>query len=260
MEGDNINRPQSMKIRMLQSKEYPPAPETMKYLYKILREEGITDPIEAVDIHNKEDAKRERFLGSPTIQINGLDIEVARRGDPPHYGGRMYETEDRGGYLPSPEMIVKAVNRARAQKIKVLFLCTGNSCRSQMAEGWARFLQGDILDAYSAGIETHGLNPYAVKVMAEVGVDISEQRSKLVSELMETPFEYVITVCGHAYETCPVFPGKAVVIHQGFDDPPRLAEGAKTEEEAIAPYRKVRDEIRSFIWELADKIAQERDL
>ena len=133
-------------------------------------------------------------------------------------------------------------------KLKVLFLCTGNSCRSQMAEGWARALKGDVIDAYSAGIETHGLNPLAVKVMAEAGVDISEQRSKKVDELAAVDFDYVVTVCGHANETCPMWlRGKAKVVHVGFDDPPALAKGAKTEEDALAHYRRVRDEIRDFI-------------
>jgi len=131
--------------------------------------------------------------------------------------------------------------------LKVLFLCTGNSCRSQMAEGWARHLKGDWIEAYSAGIETHGMNPDAVRVMAEAGVDISGQRSKHVGELRSVEFDYVVTVCDHAHESCPVFPGRAKVIHVGFDDPPRLAANAKTEEERLAPYRRVRDEIRAFI-------------
>ena len=136
---------------------------------------------------------------------------------------------------------------APLNKLKVLFLCTGNSCRSQMAEGWARHLRGEAIEAYSAGIETHGLNPHAVKVMAEAGVDISAQRSKNVAELMDVPFDFVITVCDHANEHCPVFPGRAKVIHVGFDDPPRLARDAKSEEEALGHYRRVRDEIRQFI-------------
>lgn len=131
--------------------------------------------------------------------------------------------------------------------LKVLFLCTGNSCRSQMAEGWARHLKGDRIEAYSAGIETHGLNPDAVRVMAEAGVDISGQRSKHVGELRGVDFDHVVTVCDHAHQSCPVFPGKAKVIHVGFDDPPRLAADAKTEEERLAPYRRVRDEIRAFV-------------
>ena len=129
----------------------------------------------------------------------------------------------------------------------MLFLCTGNSCRSQMAEGWARHLKGDQIEAYSAGIETHGLNSDAIRVMAEAGVDISGQRSKHVSELCSVEFDYVVTVCDHAHESCPVLPGKKKVIHVGFDDPPRLAANAKTEEERLAPYRRVRDEIRAFV-------------
>ena len=131
--------------------------------------------------------------------------------------------------------------------MKILFLCTGNSCRSQMAEGWARTLKGDVLDPCSAGIEMHGLNPLAVRVMAEAGVDISGQRSKTVDAVKDVPFDYVVTVCGHASENCPIFPGKAKVVHVGFDDPPKLAADAKNEEEALRHYRRVRDEIRAFV-------------
>lgn len=140
--------------------------------------------------------------------------------------------------------------------LKVLFLCTGNSCRSQMAEGWARHLKGDQIEPYSAGIEAHGLNPDAVRVMAEAGVDIADRRSKLVSELTGTEFDYVVTVCGNAHESCPLFPGHAKVIHVGFDDPPRLAADAKTEEERLAPYRRVRDEIRAFVATLPASLDQ----
>jgi len=132
----------------------------------------------------------------------------------------------------------------------VLFLCTGNSCRSQMAEGFARVLKGDLVEAYSAGIETHGLNPSAVKVMVEAGVDISAQRSKHVDELGSMEFDYVVTVCDHARESCPRFAGNAKVVHVAFDDPPRLAEGASTEEEALSHYRRVRDEIMAFVEQL----------
>lgn len=134
-----------------------------------------------------------------------------------------------------------------ADRLKVLFLCTGNSCRSQMAEGWTRHLKGDQIDVYSAGIEKHGLNQLAVKVMAEAGVDISGHQSKHVDEVMDVGFDYVVTVCGHAQENCPVFPGKARVVHQGFDDPPKLAADAETEEEALSHYRRVRDEIRAYV-------------
>lgn len=140
------------------------------------------------------------------------------------------------------------------KKLKVLFLCTGNSCRSQMAEGWAKKLKAGAIDAYSAGIETHGLNPNAVKVMAEAGVDISAHRSKNAAELSDVPFDYVVTVCGHANETCPAFLGRAKIVHVGFDDPPKLAKAAKTEEEALGHYRRVRDEIKAFIERLPDSL------
>jgi arsenate reductase (thioredoxin) len=144
--------------------------------------------------------------------------------------------------------------------LKVLFLCTGNSCRSQMAEGWTRHLKRDRIEPYSAGIEAHGLNPDAVRVMAEAGVDISGQRSKRVGALREVDFDYVVTVCGHAHETCPVLPGKAAIVHVGFDDPPRLAANAKTEAERLAPYRRVRDEIRAFVETLPDSLGQHQQL
>ncbi len=133
------------------------------------------------------------------------------------------------------------------QKSRVLFLCTGNSCRSQMAEGWARHLKGGVLEPYSAGIETHGLNPRAVAAMAEAGVDISHHRSTHLDELAAVDFDYVVTVCSHAHESCPVFPRRATVVHVGFDDPPALARTAKTEDDAMKHYRRVRDEIRAFV-------------
>lgn len=142
-------------------------------------------------------------------------------------------------------------------KLKVLFLCTGNSCRSQMAEGWARHLKDEAIEAYSAGIETHGLNPNAVKAMFEAGVDISGQRSKRVDELTDIEFDYVVTVCAHAHESCPIFPGRAKVVHVGFDDPPRLAREAKTEEEALSHYRRVRDQIRQFVESLPESLLRE---
>lgn len=123
-----------------------------------------------------------------------------------------------------------------------------------MAEGWARHLQGDLIEPYSAGIEIHGMNPNAVRVMAEAGVDIAAHRSKHLSELSAIPFDYVVTVCGHAHETCPMFPGQTKVIHVGFDDPPKLAKSAKTEEEALAHYRRVRDQIRAFVQTLPDAL------
>jgi len=141
-------------------------------------------------------------------------------------------------------------------QIRILFLCTGNSCRSQMAEGWARHLKAGVIEAHSAGIETHGLNPLAVKVMKEAGVDISGQRSKHVDEVKHIPFDYVVTVCDHANQHCPVFPGKAKVIHVGFDDPPSLAAQASTETEALSVYRRVRDEIRRFVETLPESLSE----
>lgn len=140
--------------------------------------------------------------------------------------------------------------------VKILFLCTGNSCRSQMAEGWARALKSDCMEPYSAGIEKHGLNPYAVKVMKEAGVDISAQHSKLLSELDGIDFDYVVTVCGNAHESCPVFSGKTTVVHVGFDDPPRLAANCQTEDEKLDCYRRVRDEIKAFVETLPEALKQ----
>jgi arsenate reductase len=142
-------------------------------------------------------------------------------------------------------------------KKKILFLCTGNSCRSQMAEGWTRQLKGDVLEAYSAGIEKHGMNPLAVKAMAEAGVDISGQYSKTVDELPVREFDYVVTLCGHASENCPFFPGRAKRRHAGFDDPPALAKGAASEEQALGHYRRVRDEIRAFVENLPEVLEKD---
>ncbi|MDC0206616.1 arsenate reductase ArsC [Nitrospinae bacterium] len=132
-------------------------------------------------------------------------------------------------------------------KMKILFLCTGNSCRSQMAEGWARHLKSDFIQPFSAGIESHGLNLNAVKVMKEEGVDITQQKSQRIEEVETIPFDVVITVCGHADENCPVFSCSTAVVHHGFDDPPKLAQTAKTEQEALGHYRRVRDEIKAYI-------------
>ena len=147
---------------------------------------------------------------------------------------------------------------AENRKTRVLFLCTGNSCRSQMAEGWARRLKADHIEAHSAGIETHGLNPHAVRAMAEAGVDISAHRSKRVDQLPDIPFDFVVTVCDHAAEHCPVLPGRAKVIRAGFDDPPRLARNARNEEEALSHYRRVRDEIRQFVETLPESLSAPR--
>jgi arsenate reductase len=139
-------------------------------------------------------------------------------------------------------------------KIKVLFLCTGNSCRSQMAEGWARHLKAEVIEPYSAGLAKHGMNPHAIKVMAEAGVDISSQHSKTVAELGPVQFDYVVTVCGHANEHCPVFPGQAKVVHVGFDDPPKLSRHLPEGEEKLAIYRQVRDQVQKFIKTLPESL------
>lgn len=143
--------------------------------------------------------------------------------------------------------------------MKILFLCTGNSCRSQMAEGWTRSLWGNDIDPYSAGIVAKGLDPRAVRVMAEAGVDISRQRSKVISDLRDIEFDTVITVCDNARESCPMFPGTTRLLHVGFDDPPYLARNAESEEDALIHYRRVRDEIRAFVLELPTRIRSSRE-
>ncbi len=132
-------------------------------------------------------------------------------------------------------------------KLSVLFLCTGNSCRSQMAEGWARHLWPSSIDVRSAGVKPGVLDARAVRVMAEAGIDISNQRAKHVDEIADLRFDLVVTVCDHARESCPVFPGARQTVHESFDDPPLLAANARSEEEALSHYRRVRDEIRAFV-------------
>src|SRR5262245_4929340 len=139
-------------------------------------------------------------------------------------------------------------------KLTVLFLCTGNSCRSQMAEGWARQLKGGVIDAYSAGTHPKALDLLAVQVMAEAGVDISTQQVKSLDAAQHFPFDYVVTVCSDAHETCPAFPGRARIVHRGFNDPPRLAGEAKSREEALGHYARVRDEIKAFIEQLPEAL------
>ncbi|WP_316347977.1 arsenate reductase ArsC [Desulfuromonas acetoxidans] len=147
-----------------------------------------------------------------------------------------------------------------SSKLKLLFLCTGNSCRSQMAEGWTRHLKGDVIDVYSAGIETHGLNPNAVNVMAEAGVDISGHRSQHIDEFKEIAIDVVVTVCGHAHETCPYFPANCKVVHVGFDDPPQmakeLAEQGASQEQQLNCYRTVRDQIKAFVETLPSSVME----
>jgi len=129
----------------------------------------------------------------------------------------------------------------------ILFLCTGNSCRSQMAEGFCRHFHGSTVNAYSAGVKTHGLNPHAVTVMKEVGIDISKQKSQLLDEFQEINFDLVVTVCDNAKESCPYFPGNAKITHRSFEDPPALTKELEDIEKILPIYRKVRDQISDFI-------------
>ena len=142
--------------------------------------------------------------------------------------------------------------------LRVLFLCTGNACRGQIAEAWARHLKAEVVEPYSAGTHPRGLDPLAVKVMAEVGLDMSGQPSKAIADIEHIPFDYVVTVCSDAHESCPLFPGHAKVVHVGFDDPPRLAAHATSEAEALAHYRRVRDEIRACIEQFPEVLTGER--
>ncbi len=152
--------------------------------------------------------------------------------------------------LQSPKgRAVESVDR----KLRVLFLCTGNSCRSLMAEGWARRLKAGQIEAYSAGTKPHGLNPLAVRAMAEVGIDISGHTS-MRPEQIGVEFDYVVTVCDSAHESCPIFPARTRVIHVGFDDPPRLAKSAASDEAAMSHYRRVRDEIKAYVQTLPDSL------
>jgi arsenate reductase len=145
-----------------------------------------------------------------------------------------------------------------AEKLRVLFLCTGNSCRSQMAEGWTRHLKGERIEPFSAGITSQGLDPRAVQVMAEAGVDISSHRSKSVEELPDVPMDVVITVCDRAREACPFFPGARKLLHVGFEDPPvlaqQLAAQGASQEEQLDCYRRVRDAIRDFVRTLPEAL------
>ena len=145
-------------------------------------------------------------------------------------------------------------------KIKILYLCTGNSCRSQMAEGWTRHLKSNQIEAFSAGIETHGLNPHMIKVMDEAGVDVSNQKSENIRDFAKHDLDFVVTVCGHAHETCPVFPANCKVVHTGFPDPPKmakeLAEKGATEEEQLDCYRSVRDKIKEYILTLPESLIE----
>ena len=131
--------------------------------------------------------------------------------------------------------------------MNILVLCTGNSCRSQIAEGYLRYFHGTVATIYSAGIETHGVNPRAMAIMAEDGIDISSHTSNHVDEYAHIPFDLVLTVCDHASEQCPIFPGAVKRIHHNFPDP---AKARGTEEEIMSMFRQVRDEVKDYIKDL----------
>lgn len=140
------------------------------------------------------------------------------------------------------------------KKAKILFLCTGNACRSQMAEGWAKHLKSDVIEAHSAGVWPAGVSSRAIKVMNEAGVDISSHKSRHVDEFAQVEFDYVITLCDNAQEQCPIFPGKARLVHRAFNDPVMMT---GTDDEIMAAFRRTRDEIRAFVETLPESI--ERD-
>ena len=137
----------------------------------------------------------------------------------------------------------------KMEKPRLIFICTGNRCRSQMAEGWMRYLAGDKVEVFSAGITPDSVHPHAIKVMREEGIDISHQASKHINKYSNIKFDYVITVCDNAKEKCPYFSGNAHRLHHNFTDP---AKATGTEEEALKIYRKVRDELKDFCREFVD--------
>ena len=139
-------------------------------------------------------------------------------------------------------------------KLNLLFLCTGNSCRSQMAEGFTRAMLGEIIKPYSAGTKKSQLDPRAVAVMQEVGIDISSHYSKMPEDIADVPFDFIVTVCSTADNNCPTLPGEATRLHAPFDDPPGLAKTAEDEETALGHYRRVRDEISNFCQTIPEKL------
>ena len=145
------------------------------------------------------------------------------------------------------------------KKTKILFLCTGNSCRSQMAEAFARHLIKNQIDAYSAGTVPKAVDHRAIKAMSEIGIDISRQQSKSLDDIKDMEFDFVITLCDNAQKTCPTFPAKTSVFHMGFDDPPKLAANSQDEQEAMDHYRRIRDEIKVFVDRLPDILKKKKE-
>ncbi|HOP48010.1 MAG TPA: arsenate reductase ArsC [Desulfobacteraceae bacterium] len=143
------------------------------------------------------------------------------------------------------------------EKHSILYLCTGNSCRSQMAEAWTNTFKGDQFKAFSAGVEPKKIDMRAVRAMAESGIDISAQKPKDIDSLGDMEFDYVVTLCDNARESCPFFPARIRLLHRGFDDPPVLASGITDDEMAMEQYRRVRDEIRSFVEKMPEVLVEE---
>lgn len=142
-----------------------------------------------------------------------------------------------------------------SKKENVVFVCESNSCHSQMAEGWSHYLHADTINAFSAGISSSPLDPLAIKAMREKDVDISSQEAHAVQDFLRESIDYVVTVCSEAAKQCPTFPAEVNVIHQSFDNPPELTRGMETEEEKLAVYRRIRDEIRQFVEQLPETIS-----
>lgn len=145
---------------------------------------------------------------------------------------------------------------AKKDKLKILFMCTGNSCRSQMAEGWAKTLKSDCIEPFSAGVYPVAVSLRAIKVMAEAGIDIYDQYPKHVNDLLNIDFDYVITLCDNAKEICPVYPGKTKLIHKPFSDPSFLT---GSDETVMNAFRKVRDEIRDFVFSLPQSLEENKN-
>jgi arsenate reductase len=154
-------------------------------------------------------------------------------------------------WLRMPALPARPAGKATPGKVRVLFLCTANACRSQMAEGWAHALKSDRIEAHSAGIAPCYLHPMAERVMKEAGVDISRQYSKHVDEYREASFDYVVTLCDYADSKCPIYPGQGVRIHRPFEDPVRVR---GTDDEVAAAFRATRDAIRAFVEGMPDNL------
>ena len=152
-------------------------------------------------------------------------------------------------------MKIKKKNGYNSMK-RILYLCTGNSCRSQMAEAWTRHLQADEWQAFSAGSAPSAMDPLAMEAMKMAGVDISRQRPKPMGEFLEQNFDYIVTLCDNARAACPMFQGGGKKVHRGFDDPPALARFAKTHAEAMAHYLRVTDEIKEMVLGLPQSLEE----